>query len=479
MRRRSIAGPLLLLVIGGLFLWNNLHPELPVFDLLAQYWPFLLIGWGLLRLVEVLAWRPAREYSTFTGGEIALVVLLCIAGMGVFEAHRHGIRFTPRGLDMFGQQYEFPVSVRGPAAGAKRIVVENPRGNLRLTGSDTQEVVVNGHKLIRAYNQSDADRTNRMTPVEIVAQGDRILIRTNQDRTPSNQRTADDLEVTVPRAVSVEARGGSGDYDVSEVAGDVELSNDRGDARIGRIGGDVQVQTGRSDVVRAVDVKGRLEVQGRGSDIELENIAGQVTISGSFSGSLDFKNLARPLQFESRNTELRVEALPGRISMDLGEFKANNLVGPVRLVTHSRDIKIDDFTQSLELETERGDIELNPARVPLARIEVRSKTGRIDLALPEKASFQLEATAERGDAVNDYGPVIQRQVEGRTATLKGKVGDGPSIHLTTDRGSVAVRRAGTPSSRSVETTPPVPPVPPAAPSAKPPGKSLADSEVKL
>ena len=31
--RRSFSGPLLLLAIGGLFLWHNLHPEAPIFDL--------------------------------------------------------------------------------------------------------------------------------------------------------------------------------------------------------------------------------------------------------------------------------------------------------------------------------------------------------------------------------------------------------------------------------------------------------------
>ena len=56
MRRRSFTGPLLLLLIGALFLWRNLHPEAPVFDLLASYWPFVLIAWGLLRLIEALIW---------------------------------------------------------------------------------------------------------------------------------------------------------------------------------------------------------------------------------------------------------------------------------------------------------------------------------------------------------------------------------------------------------------------------------------
>ena len=56
--------------------------------------------------------------------------------------------------------------------------------------------------------------------------------------------------------------------------------------------------------------------------------------------------------------------------------------------------------------------------------EARSGTGRIELILPEKATFQLEATAERGDAVNDYGSPIQKETEGRTATLRGSLGGG-------------------------------------------------------
>ena len=32
MRRKSFAGPLLLLLLGGFFLWNNLRPDIPMFD---------------------------------------------------------------------------------------------------------------------------------------------------------------------------------------------------------------------------------------------------------------------------------------------------------------------------------------------------------------------------------------------------------------------------------------------------------------
>src|SRR5438270_9942192 len=178
MRRRSVTGPLLLLVIGGLFLWRNLHPETPIFDLASQYWPFLLIAWGVLRLVEVVV-SPERRGPSFSGGEVVLVVLICVVGSGMWEGRQHGIRFNTGGLEMFGESYDYPVSAQGSSAGMTRVTFENLRGNLRITGSDSQDVVVNGHKIIRAWNRADADTTNGNTPVGIVPQGDRLLIRTN------------------------------------------------------------------------------------------------------------------------------------------------------------------------------------------------------------------------------------------------------------------------------------------------------------
>jgi len=449
---------LLLVVIGGLFLWRNIHPEAPVFDLVATYWPFLLIAWGFVRLIEVVALRESR-YPGLTGGEIVLVVLISMAGLGMFEIHRHGVQFTP---NIFGEEFDYPIAEHASAAGVKRIVFDNPRGSLRITGGDTQELAVNGHKLIRAFARGDADRTNGETRIDISREGDRLLVRSHQDRASGDQRVANDLEVTVPRGAAIEARGQNGDFEITD-AGEVDLSSSRGDVRLMRVGGNVRLEIGRSGMIHAEDIKGSVDLRGSGSDVELENVAGQVTIDGAYMGSLEFKNLAKPLRFEgTRSTELRVEAVPGAISMDLGEFTAKNIIGPVRLVTQSRDIRLEDFTESLDLETQRGDVELQPTHVPLPKIEAHSVVGRIDLVLPEKAAFQLQATAERGEAINDFGPSIQKQVAGTTATLKGAVGDGAMIRITADHGSVSVRKEGSaPSARGVEL--PRPPAPPQAP----------------
>jgi DUF4097 and DUF4098 domain-containing protein YvlB len=444
MRRHSIAGPLILILIGGLFLIYNIRPDVPVSDLFAVYWPVLLIVWGLIRVLEVSISfaKGSPQRDGLTGGEVVLAVFVCMVGAGMFAAHQHGFRFGVRGMEMFGQSYDYPVAAGQPAGAVRRVVFENLRGNLRVLGGDVQEIRITGHKAVRALGQSDADRANASSPVQIAVEGDAAVVRTNQERVPDTQRVSTDLDVTVPRGVGVEVRGRTGDYDIADLAGNVEITADRSDVRLARIGGNARVNLRRSDVLRIVEVKGNVDVEGRGSDVELGNIAGQVTINGSYSGTLEFKNLAKPLHFESPNTDLRVESLPGQIRVELGELTARNVVGPIRLVTRSKDIKIEDFTNTLDLDAQRGDIELAPGRVPLSKIEARSRSGDIDLTLPAKASFQLQASTNHGDAVNEFGPPIQKETDGRSASLKGEMGQGPSIHLVTERGSIAVRKAG-------------------------------------
>jgi len=466
----------MLLLIGGLFLWHNLHPEAPLFDIVSQYWPFILIGWGLLRLIEVLFSSDEGWRGSFTGGEVVLVVMMCFAGLAIFQARQYGIRFNTGGLQWFGEQYDYPVSANATATGMKRIVFENPRGNIKVTGGDVQQVTVNGHKYVRAYNRRDADVTNGVTPVEIVPQGDQLLIRSNQDRAPDNQRVSDDLEVVVPRALAVEAHGGnSGDFEITDISGGVDLASSHGDVRLEKIGGDARLDVGRSSVIRAVDIKGKVDLQGRGSDVELQNVSGQVTINGAYDGTLEFKNLAKPLQFEgARNTQLNVQSVPGQISMDRSEFTGSGLIGPIKLVTSARDIKMQKFTQSLELETQHGDVELQPGS-PVPTIDAQSGFGNVVLILPEKAAFRLEATADRGETVNDYGTAIVKEMDGHTGILKGNVGNGPEVHLTARRGSIQVRKEG----MDADGDGPAPPQLPQAPKGPKSLKDLKDSEIKM
>jgi hypothetical protein len=446
MKGRSIVGPFVLILLGAIFLLNNIRPEFNLFSLFATYWPFLLIGLGVLRLVEVLGYAAAAKplpTRGLAGGEIFLIVLVCIVGSIVFQIRRPWgpFRVGRRTMDIFGESFDYPASQQKAISDKSRILFDNVRGNIRVNGGDAAEINITGHKSIRAYNKADADTVNEQSPLEILVQGDRVIVRTNQDKVSEEHKMSADLEVTVPRGASIEGRGRSGDFDITDISGGVQIASDNAGVRLNKIGGNAKVDVKRSDIVRVVDVKGMVEVLGRGEDLELENIDGPVSVNGAFAGNLEFKNFSKPFHFESRNTDLRVERLPGRISMDLSALTGVNLIGPITLTSKSKDIKLEEFTQSVNLDLERGDIELRPRSVPLPKIEGRVRNvGNIDLALPAQGKFELVVTTDKGEVRNEYNSAVGVGTEGRSQTMKISEGGGPSIQLSTARGTVTVRK---------------------------------------
>jgi hypothetical protein len=83
---------------------------------------------------------------------------------------------------------------------------------------------------------------------------------------------------------------------------------------------------------------------------------------------------------------------------------------------------------------------LQPARTGYGKIEARSKSGNIELTLPPSAAFTLNGTTRQGEVTNDFGPPLRIEQDGRASTVKGAVGAGPAVNLSTDRGSISVKK---------------------------------------
>src|SRR6185312_17449748 len=97
-----------------------------------------------------------------------------------------------------------------------------------------------------------------------------------------------------------------------------------------------------SDVIRAVGVKGNIDLKGRGSDVELRDVAGLVTIDGVYTGDIRFQNLAKPVHFTGTQTDFQAQAVPGQIDMTPGDFTGNGITGPVQINGRSRDVTMSD-----------------------------------------------------------------------------------------------------------------------------------------
>jgi DUF4097 and DUF4098 domain-containing protein YvlB len=455
-----------------MFLINNLQPNMPLLEFLGRYWPFLLIAWGAIRLIEIVIsaarGRPLPA-SGVSGGEWVLVVLLSLVGSGLYAFQSRGwgpARFGIHGVELFGESYDYMLEEKKvPTSRATRVIIENFRGNTRVTGSDTGEVRVTGRKIVRAMSQNEANRMHGETPLEVIEQGDTILVRTNQNRAAQERYISAELEIAVPRGVTVQGRGRTGDFDVNDVTGSVEIESDNAGVRVQNIGGSVRVKVQRSDIVRATGVTGDVDLQGRGNDVELENVAGQVTIEGSWGGELQFRRLAKPLRFQGRQAELAVQRVDGEVRLGRGFVHGDSVAGPVVLRGHQNgccDVRFTDFTSSIQVDVERGDVDLRPSN-PMPKIDVELRNGNVDLVIPKGGKFTIKARTDKGELQNEYGDALQTTENHRGGTITGNVGDGAAVTITNQRGMVTVRKSEEDAPEAPLT--PRPPKQPRAPKA--------------
>ncbi|HLH07747.1 MAG TPA: toast rack family protein [Terriglobales bacterium] len=135
-RRNSIVGALILIVIGGLFLYSNMHPSFDPWGIVARYWPLLLIFIGIDKLWDYQRYRKNPEAAGgrwFTGGEIAFIILLLIFFGGLSIG---GIGHNRR------QQHQWAQTVDLQGAKLVHVSLDMPAGNLQLDS--------NGSKLLEA-----------------------------------------------------------------------------------------------------------------------------------------------------------------------------------------------------------------------------------------------------------------------------------------------------------------------------------------
>lgn len=473
MRRGSLIAPLLLILIGVVFLIRNISPDWPIMETLVTWWPFILIGWGVIRTIElVFLYTTGRKLPVagISGGEWALIILLTVVGStvwGVQRFTREGFgKFRIGGVEVFGESFDYvsdPIQV--VTGRAPRVYIENLQGVTRVTTADTEEVRITAKKTIRAMDRATADKAHDKTQLKVDKSGDSLSILTNQDRA-ENAKVSSDIEVVLPAGSTLEVRGRGADIDISGVNGDVLIHADDGGVRALRLGGKLTVNARGTDIVRAESVKGNVLLQGRGRDIDLSEITGEVEISGAYSGETTLRKVEKPVHFVSSMTDIRVEKITGELSMSLSNLTMTNVSGPVVIKAKSKDIVLRDIANAINIDVDRGDVEVVQTKLPISRIDVQTRSGDIEVGLPPTATFNINAETVRGEIDNAFNQKLTTESRNRGGQITGSLGSGPEVKLQTSRGRVVVRKSDVgESAGSAPPPPPKGPKPPSSPKA--------------
>ncbi len=449
-RRRSIFGGVLLILLGVLFLVHNFRGGFPLWDLLARWWPLLLILWGFAKLFDYLLARQTGQAisPTITGGEIFLVlVLLALVAMvaGIEHVHQRGpfgeVQWPP-----WGNPYSFSQELPAqPAPANARVDIYTGRGDITVMSGDSPQIRVVARKTAYASDENEAKRDAQTISVEVTPTGGSSFQIRPQGQGTQGNRVEVDLEVHLPKQASVNAQTEHGNVHISGIQGSVSTEALGGDVEVRDVGSDVTVDTRRGDV-HLVGAKGNVKLSGRGGQVEIANVGGEAAIEGEFYGPIRVEKVAKGARFLSQRTDLTVTQLVGKFETGSGSLTITDSPGNVTLTTRKYDVVLENVTGRVQIENRDGDVELRFPQPPRAEINVTDSSGNIELTMPANSSFQISAESRSGDIDCEFSQLAPKATEQRgSSRLEGQIGArGPQIRLQTTYGTIRLRKTQPP-----------------------------------
>jgi LiaF transmembrane domain/Toastrack DUF4097 len=472
-KRRSMTGPFVLIIVGVIFLLGNMHliswGRLGIW--FAHYWPLLLIVWGVLKLVEHQ--RAKQEGVAAPGigaGGVILLIFLIIAGLTASEVSR--VKWDELsdkwGLDeshfpFTGNSFEFDDQLTQELPAGAAVKVVNDRGAVNINISNNDKIEVSAHKKVRADKQGEANQWNEQTKPQITVSGNLITINANT-RGAGNHPVMADLNISLPRKAAVTIAAQRGDVNVMGRDGTVEITNQHGDVNIEDVNGDVNLNLDRSSVnmgghnsARISQISGDVSVQGRSDEVSITDVKGAVRMNGDFTDSVKLSKIGKSVSFKTSRTDLELAKLNGDLDLDSDSLRADNVTGPLHVSTRSKDITLEAVSGDARIQNENSavQIELKSA----GNIQVDNRNGDINVGIPDKVGFKLDARSQGGEVDANF-PGVKVVNDDNGGTGAGTVGNGAAhLVLNSQHGNVTVHKGTSENAHSMQE----PPQPPASP----------------
>jgi hypothetical protein len=473
---RSIAGPVVLILVGVLFLLITMGvlDRISFVSLYGRYWPALLILWGVIKLAEheraKRAGFPARGIGA---GGVFLCFFIVVSGLSatqfvrVWPNIRDNIQLGDNGdwEDWAGgtaYNYSDELSKEFPAGGTLRINDERGTVNINVE-DDSHTVKVSVRKKIRADRQSDADGYNTKTKPDLSV-NDKIVTLNANTQAAGDKSIITDMDVYVPRNVELVITGRRGDVTVNGITGNASINHQHGDVTVSDHTGNVTIDI-ESSSARVSHVKGDVTIQGRGNEVAVEDIDGAAHLNGEFQESVRLVRITKTVSFKSARTDMEFARLDGRLDLDSGDLRADSLAGPMRLITRSKDISLDGLSGDLRLQDDNGTVEVGLHKP--GNVQIENRKGDVQVTLAPNTAVRVEARSRGGEISSDFSELQINNGENQ-ASATGSIGsNGPNLVINSEHGTVEIRRG------NVAVAPPAPPAVPGAIGKPPkPGKAL-------
>lgn len=305
--------------------------------------------------------------------------------------------------------------------------VENVAGKIEVDGWDREQIQVKV-----SFNDDvehvALERSRNAPSVRIIIPKRRV-------------RKADaDVKIRVPFGASVDLSAVSADIDVAGIEGDVKAHGVSGNVSIKASGSRVDAETVSGDVevegmLESVEIgtsSGKATFDGDAPFVKMESISGDVRATGTVgeghadttSGQVTFKGMVHALRAQCISGDIDVDTLGRR-----GELE-----------TVSGNVEVEaSGVERLEVKSISGDVDVRAELSEHAEVDMSTRSGKVDLALPKGTSARYVLETFSGNLKSELGPAQSRSL-GPRASVTFTVGGGDAdVELGSMSGDIQLK----------------------------------------
>src|SRR5438067_3091358 len=403
-RRRSMAGPIVLIFIGFLFLLGNMgliniHN---LFHGFAHFWPVLLILWGLVKVFE--HYRAQQEgYESpgiGAGGVIFLIFLVIFGGMASIASRAD---WSNVGFDMGSTGHTFQTDLEQPFPAGASFKGIADHGDVVIRAWDENKVKVHVRETLRGKDQATAKQVFEGNKPTLSTEGNMVTLRSGSRQqgpkiqigfwTGPAQET--NLEIYLPRKAAADLELDHSDLSLADREGNVKIETEHGDISLRDVKGNVEISSDHGDASLS-NVTGNVHMSGGPGDLSISDVTGQLTVNSERFSNMSLSKISKGVHFTSPRTDMDLGKLDGHLEMDEGDLSGGNISGGFKVNARNKDISLSGVSGDVAIDNSHGDIELQ-LNAPLGNVDVKNQNASVRIWLPEHAHFPLDATSHGAD----------------------------------------------------------------------------------
>lgn len=455
-KRGSLLWGSILIALGAIFLLKNFGFGLSFWKTAGQYWPLLLVVFGLQKIFDY--YRLPRPRG-FGAGDFFL--LLFIIGFGLLAgkvarideewlrwAGNFRIWKLPPISELRRNSYRYSEELSYPVAAGSELLVENLGGELEIVAAAGGELKVGVRKVVYEDSSERAREIAEQIKVWIEKSSGRVALKTNRDELKGrNYDFKVDLTLHVPARINVKSSnkfGGTkvsgleGEQEIEAVSGPIEVSDLKGNlvvrnthgattvadvtgnvtiaarhgrVRVERVGGDLSVQNYYAPIevsevsglvslknnysaVRASSLKGRAEIEAPGSSVELQDLASEARISSSYR-PVRVERAAGNIFLNASYASLRAEGIGGDLSVEPSHssLRAERIGGSLLVKGSGSRIEAADIKGRIEISTSLKDVAVSDFQ---GQLKIQAEHGDVIIEARRPLSSNIEVKSEYG-----------------------------------------------------------------------------------